>query len=607
MADATAEDAGLPSGVELSAGASGAGAAVGQGAPADQAGALPPASAPSRPQEDSAVLKLKGLPYSTTEDDIRTFFAAYNVKEVAFVKEPDGRPSGLVSQLADERCSRGAARRPRLPAWLAPVCAARPCLTRCASRRAVAGVCRVRDQRRRAQGKRSGPACTVPCSNCYIASAASGREPGAGECARAVRLAVPRCRWQQRHRDCGVRKLVLTAHLTAPGSTQALSKNGEFIGERYVRLLHVPKQEMIEQVQLGTLAIPGQVAKMRQRALRQAQPPGMTYAVPGQQLLLPAMAPRLLGPRGVLNLGPPGGIGPGGSYSLAPGGPGGMQPHHHHVDHLGYHGNHLAYGTPDMLAQQLGGLSLMGAGGQGMPPGPGGMPPSVRGMPPGGPRGAHMAMPGGPSGMQAVRQLLQPPSAYGGGPPPHAMPGAPAHGAAAGGGVNGGKGPLTSSTIKIRGLPYKATPTEIMLFFQVRCFDARCMSYAVVVVAVARAIRRHPLLGRCRSVAHAPAPRRLAGLCHPALPPSFADSAPGRNGPHATTLITAARARPPPRRARSQGYQYIPDSLNIGLDSLGRPSGEAWISFASPDEALRAVRELNRHYLSNRYLELSLC
>lgn len=56
-----------------------------------------------------------------------------------------------------------------------------------------------------------------------------------------------------------------------------------------------------------------------------------------------------------------------------------------------------------------------------------------------------------------------------------------------------------------------------------------------------------------------------------------------------------------------QGYQYLPDSLQIGLDSLGRPSGEAWLTFVNPQEALRAVRDLNRHYLGNRYLELSLC
>ena len=32
----------------------------------------------------------------------------------------------------------------------------------------------------------------------------------------------------------------------------------------------------------------------------------------------------------------------------------------------------------------------------------------------------------------------------------------------------------------------------------------------------------------------------------------------------------------------------------MGLDSLGRPSGEAWLTFVTPEEALRAVRDLNR-------------
>jgi hypothetical protein len=40
--------------------------------------------------------------------------------------------------------------------------------------------------------------------------------------------------------------------------------------------------------------------------------------------------------------------------------------------------------------------------------------------------------------------------------------------------------------------------------------------------------------------------------------------------------------------------QYLPDSLQVGLDSIGRPSGEAWLTFSSPEEALRAVRDLNR-------------
>lgn len=40
-----------------------------------------------------------GLPYTTSEAQVLEFFAGYNVNEVAFVYEPDGRPSGLVSGL----------------------------------------------------------------------------------------------------------------------------------------------------------------------------------------------------------------------------------------------------------------------------------------------------------------------------------------------------------------------------------------------------------------------------------------------------------------------------------------------------------------------------
>lgn len=53
-------------------------------------------------------------------------------------------------------------------------------------------------------------------------------------------------------------------------------------------------------------------------------------------------------------------------------------------------------------------------------------------------------------------------------------------------------------------------------------------------------------------------------------------------------------------------YDIIAESLQLGVDALGRPSGEAWLTFATSDEALRAVRERNRHYLGHRYLELSL-
>ncbi len=67
------------------------------------------------------------------------------------------------------------------------------------------------------------------------------------------------------------------------------------------------------------------------------------------------------------------------------------------------------------------------------------------------------------------------------------------------------------------------------------------------------------------------------------------------------------RSSPSEILAFFQNYHYLPDTLQIGLDQLSRPSGEAWLSFASPQEALRAVRDLNRHYLGNRYLELSIC
>ena len=50
----------------------------------------------SVPMSDSCVLKLKGLPYSTTEQEIYDFFSEYEIRKVAFVLESDGRPSGLV-------------------------------------------------------------------------------------------------------------------------------------------------------------------------------------------------------------------------------------------------------------------------------------------------------------------------------------------------------------------------------------------------------------------------------------------------------------------------------------------------------------------------------
>ena len=45
-----------------------------------------------------------------------------------------------------------------------------------------------------------------------------------------------------------------------------MSKNGEYIGRRYVKLLMVPREEMEDQVRLGTLAIPGAAARAMQVA-----------------------------------------------------------------------------------------------------------------------------------------------------------------------------------------------------------------------------------------------------------------------------------------------------------------------------------------------------
>jgi len=54
------------------------------------------------------------------------------------------------------------------------------------------------------------------------------------------------------------------------------------------------------------------------------------------------------------------------------------------------------------------------------------------------------------------------------------------------------------------------------------------------------------------------------------------------------------------------GYEFVAESLHMGSDQMGRPSGEAWIAFASPEEAERAQRERNREYIGSRYIELQV-
>lgn len=347
-----------------------------------------------RPPETSAILKLKGLPYSATEDDIRGFFSPYELKTVSFVYEPDGRPSGLA----------------------------------------------------------------------------------------------------------------FAEFVSKDEALKALSKNGEYIGQRYVRLLHVPRAEMEEQVRLGTLAIPGAAAKLRSRMIRTQQRNNMAYMAAGPVQLMPT--PVMQG-RPVLAMGPPG---PGGAAGLTyaqPPGPG-QGPVESRIWPPAYQqpyqqaqvaaqaqqpgpGQAGQYQSPAQLAAQFSSLSIGG-------PQQGGLP-----------RGAQVAL--GPQGLGgqpagAAAALHMPP---------------PPAGAVQGQFLGGSRvvQAASSPTVKIRGLPYRSSPSEILAFFQ--------------------------------------------------------------------------------------NYHYLPDTLQIGLDQLSRPSGEAWLSFASPQEALRAVRDLNRHYLGNRYLELSIC
>ncbi|KIZ06356.1 hypothetical protein MNEG_1601 [Monoraphidium neglectum] len=313
---------------------------------------------------------------------------------------------------------------------------------------------------------------------------------------------------------------------------QAMSKNGAYIGERYVRLLHVPKQEMQEQVRLGTAAIPGngnrrgrQQPNLAMRGAGGFDPRGglQGYAgadharLPHGALLQPPQRPAELQAYGAphahvhVHLQQAGaGAGPhlqqagGGGPMLGHGGvPQGAQQElvpvavanaPMGVTHLQMAPPHLA------LAYQLGGMSLGG--------------------PPSGAQGGH-----GPH-VGHTQQLVQQQGGYiGGGGGGGGVYGAPLGGGGYGQQVATAAQPVMvigteSKTVKIRGLPFRATPLDIFNFFE--------------------------------------------------------------------------------------GYDHQVDSLQLGVDALGRPSGEAWLTFSSCEEALRAVRERNRHYLGNRYLELSL-
>lgn len=51
------------------------------------------------------------------------------------------------------------------------------------------------------------------------------------------------------------------------------------------------------------------------------------------------------------------------------------------------------------------------------------------------------------------------------------------------------------------------------------------------------------------------------------------------------------------------GYNPIPESVVLTYRNDGRATGEAYVAFASPDDAKRAM-ELHRRTMGNRYIEL---
>jgi hypothetical protein len=50
-------------------------------------------------------------------------------------------------------------------------------------------------------------------------------------------------------------------------------------------------------------------------------------------------------------------------------------------------------------------------------------------------------------------------------------------------------------------------------------------------------------------------------------------------------------------------FQILPGGITIGQRE-GRPSGEAWVTFASPAESTLAMQMMNKKHMGRRYVEL---
>jgi RNA recognition motif-containing protein len=52
------------------------------------------------------------------------------------------------------------------------------------------------------------------------------------------------------------------------------------------------------------------------------------------------------------------------------------------------------------------------------------------------------------------------------------------------------------------------------------------------------------------------------------------------------------------------GFSFHPEMIQIAMGGDGRPNGEAYCTFVSPEEAQRAIYMKNRQHIGNRYVEI---
>jgi len=52
------------------------------------------------------------------------------------------------------------------------------------------------------------------------------------------------------------------------------------------------------------------------------------------------------------------------------------------------------------------------------------------------------------------------------------------------------------------------------------------------------------------------------------------------------------------------GFSFHPELIQFGMGADGRPNGECWCTFVSPEEAQRAIISRNKHSMGSRYVEM---